>query len=170
MNLLAWFDPDQEKAAALYESFRFRLMTFFASRGCLVPDELADTVFDRIATKSGIDTIETKAGFVFGVAKKILLEYYRKRGNEVELDQSSTQAPSEDYNAVELKLKLQHCLAGLKEQDRELVLEYMTGQSREFWQRRKALTETFNMSPEAIRMKIVRIKKKLRACLDKYLA
>src|SRR5687768_18014810 len=50
-RLLTWLDPDPDRAGQLYESIRWRLIAILASRGCHIPEELADDVIDRVARR-----------------------------------------------------------------------------------------------------------------------
>ena len=80
-KLLDWLDSDQIEAALKYEAIRTNLIRIFSSRGCLVPDELADDVFDRVAKKINeiIPSYEGEpALYFYGVARNVFREYTRK--------------------------------------------------------------------------------------------
>lgn len=51
--LLQWLDPDREKAAAKYEEIRSGLIKILAYRRVSDPDNLADIVINRVASKVG---------------------------------------------------------------------------------------------------------------------
>ncbi|HKP37054.1 MAG TPA: hypothetical protein VJT71_09355, partial [Pyrinomonadaceae bacterium] len=50
-RLLAWLDADRERAGVIYEKIRWRLITIFAARNCVTPEDLADETLDRVARK-----------------------------------------------------------------------------------------------------------------------
>src|SRR5437762_13444185 len=50
-RLLTWLDSDPERAGEIYEKIRWRLIAILASRGCRVPEELADETIDRVARR-----------------------------------------------------------------------------------------------------------------------
>ena len=50
-RLLAWLDPERERAAEKYEEIRRRLIKIFACRGCLAPEDAADRTINRVTGK-----------------------------------------------------------------------------------------------------------------------
>ena len=50
-GLLAWLDPDRDRAAHKYETVRTRLIKIFSCRGCGVADDLADETINRVTAK-----------------------------------------------------------------------------------------------------------------------
>src|SRR5262245_25132118 len=54
-KLLAWFDPDPDKAAQTFNLIHSRLIKVFASRGCVDAEILADEVTNRVSVR--IDSI-----------------------------------------------------------------------------------------------------------------
>src|ERR671916_839429 len=82
LKLLSWLDPDPEQAGMKYEVIRRGLVRIFTCRGCFEADELADETINRVARKAEF-LINKYSGepahYFFGVAKKVYLEYLRKR-------------------------------------------------------------------------------------------
>ncbi len=50
-SLLAWLDPDRDRAGAKYEAIRTRLIKVFVCRGCPEAEDLADETINRVASK-----------------------------------------------------------------------------------------------------------------------
>src|SRR6266849_5581847 len=80
-RLLSWFDPDPERAGVAYEKIRWRLIAILASRGCRVPEELADDTLDRVARRV-VDIREKyvgdKAIYFLGVMNNVHHEYLKR--------------------------------------------------------------------------------------------
>jgi len=51
-NLLAWLDPDRERAGQKYEDIRFKLIRNFARRGCSIAEDLTDETINRVSRKA----------------------------------------------------------------------------------------------------------------------
>lgn len=169
-RLLAWFHEDVDKAAEIYESMRFRLGAFFQARQCLFADDLVDTVFDRVARKLEHGEFENKKAYMYGVARNVYLEYVRKEPWKNELDETrvSDATPHDDaFDIDETQTKLDGCLDELAGEERDLVLQYMSGNGTDKIKNRAAMTKTYGTSVQALRMRVVRIKRRLRRCLEK---
>ncbi len=81
-NLLSWLDADRECAGKKYESIRHSLIKIFSWRGCAEAEDLADETINRVGRKAK-SLASTYTGdpalYFFGVAKKLLLEYNRRK-------------------------------------------------------------------------------------------
>lgn len=149
---------------------RFRLGAFFQARQCLFADDLVDTVFDRVATKLEHGKFENKKAYMFGVARNVYLEYVRKEPWKNELDETriSDATPHDDaFDLEETQTKLDGCLDELSGEERDLVLQYMSGNGADKIKNRAAMTKAYGTSVQALRMRVVRIKRRLRRCLEK---
>ena len=169
-RLLDWFHDDADQAAEMYEVMRFRLTSFFQARNCLYADDLVDTVFDRVAKKIGFEEIDRKSAYMLGVARNVYREYVRKEPFSNEVDEArfaATPAPDDSFEIEIVRTKLDACLDELRTNDRELVLEYMTGSGTEKINSHNAIKKRLGKSTNALRMKILRIKTRLRKCLEK---
>src|SRR6266851_7883115 len=80
-RLLAWLDPDPERAGLTYEKIRWRLVAILASRGCTCPEELADETIDRVARRVA-DIQATYVGdqaiYFLGVMNNVHHEYLKQ--------------------------------------------------------------------------------------------
>src|ERR1700739_538126 len=80
-RLLAWLDPDRDRAGERYEMIRRKLILFFASRSFAFAEEMADECINRVMKK--LPEIEQQytgspENYFFGVAKFVALEWPRK--------------------------------------------------------------------------------------------
>lgn len=161
-NFLVWLNSDSEKAGEEYERLRFRLITFFSYRKCLFPEDLTDETINRVVLKIKEETIENKLAYIYGVAKFVYLESLRKEKNHLNIDEitiseNSPKAPNDC---------LDKCLKELPDESRELILDYYSEEKQAKIKLHDLLAEKLNITKTALRMKIVRIKQKLKICLE----
>src|SRR5207244_10708303 len=80
-RLLTWLDSDPERAGEIYEKIRWRLIAILASRGCRVPEELADETIDRVARRVADISksyVGDRAIYFLGVMNNVHHEYLRR--------------------------------------------------------------------------------------------
>jgi DNA-directed RNA polymerase specialized sigma24 family protein len=171
-RFLAWLNPDRELAAEEYEHIRKRLIVFFSSRGCAIPEDLADKAINQVIHRIGkIDDpgiIELKPYFR-KVAQNLLFEYVRdyvKKTGEPWPENPPgiwpAQQGSDDENAY---VCLEKCLQGLTLQDRDMIVEYYQENKQAKIDLRKMLADKMNMTIVSLRVRIHRITEKLRICV-----
>lgn len=161
-----------ELAAAEYERLRFRLTAYFAFRKCLFADELTDETINRVALKIGSEVIENKNAYFYGVARNVYLESLRKEKRFVNIDDVIVSAALPEIETSDRSTGdfLDKCLQELTSDSRSLILEYMSESKQAKIDLHKQLADALKMSQTALRMKIVRIKQKLRLCLQECMA
>lgn len=179
-QLLDRLDPDSELAAQKYETLRQRLIVYFEARRCALPETLADEALNRVAQKiSSGELIVSLNSYSLAVAKYIFLESQR-RPLTLSLEECR---PEDDVNvahkhevqqqeleAEEVRARcMKKCLAELPEESRSLMIEYYMGSGRELATRRLLMAERLGVSPNALYIKIHRIREKLEAQLMKCL-
>lgn len=164
-NFLAWLSPQGESAGEEYERLRFRLCTFFSQRQCKFPDELADETINRVILKSAAEIIENKLAYCYGVAKNVYRESLRKERNHLDIDevQLAAKAPEEQSFSREC---LDKCLAELSPENRNLVLDYFSEVKLAKIELHKRISEKLEMTQTALRMRVMRIKQKLKICVQ----
>lgn len=164
-SFLSWLDPDSHEGGDEYERLRFRLTTFFSSRKCRFPEDLADETINRVALKIEEEEIENKMAYCYGVAKFVFLESLRKEKEHENVDEIQLKAKDDELEEDGANPCLEKCLKELGAEKRKLVLEYFskTGQAKIDLHRR--MSERLEISKTALRMKIMRIKKNLKACM-----
>lgn len=168
-EFLYWLNADAEKAGEEYERLRFRLITFFSQRNSRFPEELADETINRIALKMGEIAVENKSAFCHGVAKNVLLESLRRAKEFLNIEDMQIAAPEmrePDFsNAC-----LDKCLNELPPENRTLILDYFAENKVVKIEERKQLSAGLEMSQTALRMKVMRIKKRLKVCVSECIA
>jgi DNA-directed RNA polymerase specialized sigma24 family protein len=164
---LSWLCPGRENAGDEYERLRFRLMTFFSVRRTRFPEELTDETINRVVLKIGGEVIENKLGYIYGVAKNIFLEALRKEKEHLNIDEISVAAPSavpEFSNDC-----LNKCLSQLPPDNRRFILDYFSESKAAKIVLHKQMSGNTGASIEAVRMRVVRIKRKLKVCVEECL-
>ena len=162
-SLLAWLDPDRERAGKLYENIRRRLIRIFVCRGCAEPEDLADQTINRVAKR--IDEIkQTYSGdpalYFYGVANKVYLESLRRKR---EITPPAPETPSEE---MERELNcLDQCMKTLPSDNRELVLQYYQKEKHDKILHRQNLAQQLGIPLNALRIRAHRIRGVLRDCV-----
>lgn len=174
-DLLAWLHPDREAAAGLYEEVRRNLIQLFARHGCHDPEGMAEETIARVTDKV-VRLAETFDGspalFFYGVAKKQLLEYKRQRSVPLAPQHEPSTLPTqyEDRERADNDERLQdcfeQCLSRLKPEERELILFYYEGTGQEKINKRKQLAAERGVGLNALRVRVLRIRAGLRACIE----
>ena len=174
-DLLAWLHPDRETAAGLYEEVRRNLIQFFARHGCHDPEGMADETIARVTHKV-VRLAETFDGppalYFYGVAKMLLLEYPRQRTVPLAPQHEPSTLPTQheeqerDDRDERLHDCFGECLGRLKPEERELILRYYEGTGQEKINRRKRLAEERGIGLNALRVRVLRIRAGLRACIE----
>jgi DNA-directed RNA polymerase specialized sigma24 family protein len=164
-NFLAWLSPEGDSAGEEYERLRFRLSTFFSQRRCGFPDELADETINRVILKITEENIENKLAYCYGVARNVYRESLRKERNHLDIDEVTVAAkvPEEPSFSSEC---LDKCLAELSPESRTLILDYFSEVKLAKIQLHRRISESFKMTQTALRMRVMRIKQKLKICVQ----
>lgn len=172
-RLLTWLDADREMAGKRYEDIRLRLIKIFTSRGCSVPEELADETIDRVISK-GPELAETYAGdprlYFYGVAHNVHLEYLRRR-QAVPAPPVLAAAAQPDEGEMEREYQcLEKCMQRLTNENRNLVLQYYQDEKQAKISSRKLLAEQLGIALNALRIRAFRIRATLQKCVQDCLA
>jgi DNA-directed RNA polymerase specialized sigma24 family protein len=164
-SFLAWLSPDGDRAGEEYELLRYKLCTYFGSRRCSVPDELADETINRVILKSGDEVIENKLAYFYGVARNVYREFLRKQPAHLDIDKVVLPSTPPDEPGFSREC-LDKCLDELPPQKKELVLQYFTGAKTAKINLRRQISETMEKSKTAVRMEVMRIKSRLKRCVQ----
>lgn len=164
-NFLAWLSPHGDSAGEEYERLRFRLSTFFSQRRCRFPDELVDETINRVILKVSEEKIESKLAYCYGVAKNVFRESLRKERNHLNIDDVpiAAEAPAEQSFSREC---LDKCLAELSPESRNLILDYFSEVKLAKIELHRRISEGLEMTQTALRMRVMRIKQKLKICVQ----
>lgn len=166
--LLCWLDPDREQAGIKYEQIRCGLINFFTGRGHCEAEDLADETINRVISR--LDEVSNqitgeRSRYFFGVARKVQLEYLRRKIPQ------APQLSSTDSEQAELEYRcLEECMDKLSPENRKLVLRYYEADGREKIEKRKLLAEELGIAPNALRIRAYRIRAALQKCLEQCVA
>ena len=183
--LLASLDRDRRRAAERYEQIRHALITFFECRRSATPEDLADDTINRVARRllEG-RTIQTgnPASYFYGVARNVLKEYWDARTRApASLESqppSALRSPDPrrlEERVFERELKerrlecLDRCLEELSPKDRDLIRQYYQGETAVKIENRRRLAGTLGIPPGALRIRALRIRERLEACVERRL-
>lgn len=164
-NFLDWLNPERERGGEAYEQLRSSLSIYFARRHCNYADELVDETINRVIRKIG-EPIENKMGFCYGVARNVYLESLRKERLHVDIDEVSVAAPPPPEAEADFSHEcLDKCLETLPPDNREVLLKYFSESRTEKIEMRQRISTSLRKTQTALRMQIVRMKKKLTTCV-----
>lgn len=167
-RLLDWLDGDREQAGLTYEKIRWRLVAILASRGCQTPEEVADETIDRVARRV-VDIQDTyegdKAIYFLGVMNNVHHEYLRRPSlpRLVEPDEGAEQKE-------QIHLCLEQCLDKLAPYSRQLIEKYYTENRQAKIDLRKRIARELGIKSATLRLRALRIREKLQACIEHCLA
>lgn len=162
-------DPERDRAAAKYEQLRLSLVKFFAWRGVIDPEELADEAISRLVQK--IETLDVTGDinrYVYAIAKNILLEYRRHVAAESHYVSEQTRLVE---NEVDSALERKHacfnrCLEQLTLESRELMLLYYEKEKGAKTDHRKMLAQQLGLTTNSLQVKVHRIRSQLSLCIE----
>lgn len=170
---LAWLAPDRDAAGRAYEAIRQRLIALFESRGCTVPEDLADETIDRVIRRLPA-MIDSYTGdpvpYLLTVARHLYLEYLRKQPvplpeNPPDPPRGSAESPADEQS----RACLERCLEGLSPKSRELVLAYYQQEKKAKIDFRKELARQMGIAVNALRLRMHRTREQLLACISECL-
>jgi RNA polymerase sigma factor (sigma-70 family) len=161
-QFLQWLDPDREQAGSKYEAIRRRLIRIFTCRGCQDPEDLADETINRVARKVqeiNANYVGDPALYFYGVARNVYLEHVKKRPAPLPVPDPDP-VREQDYECLE------KCLAGLTPANREMVLDYYRQEKQAKIDHRKLLAQRLGIAPNALRIRLHRVRAALQECMD----
>jgi DNA-directed RNA polymerase specialized sigma24 family protein len=165
-RLLSWLGPNPERAGELYEKIRWRLIAILASRGCRVPEELADETIDRVARRvADIEAtyVGDKSLYFLGVMNNVHHEYLKR-------PRLSELSPPEDSAVKEQTyVCLDKCVARLAPHAREIIEQYYAADKRAKITLRKRIAAALGISNSNLRLRALRIRAKLQTCIEQCL-
>lgn len=165
-KLLAWLDPDRDRAAAKYEHVRRVLIKTFITRGYAEADVLADKTIDRVAKLNferdlADEYTGTPMAYFLRVARYIRQEHDRPKLDPRQVPRYASSEEVEHRHAC-----LEECLQRLVSEDRDLVLHYYRDDKRAKINNRRELAEQLGISAGALRLKAHRLRVSLQECME----
>ena len=166
-RLLSWFDPDPERAGVSYERIRWRLIAILASRGCRVPEELADETIDRVARRVAdirAAYVGDKANYFLGVMNNVHHEYL-KRAVISRLPEPDAEGAAKEAT----HFCLEECLEKLAPHSRQVIEKYYSENKQAKINLRKRIAAEFGISLNTLRLRALRIREQLQGCIEQCL-
>jgi DNA-directed RNA polymerase specialized sigma24 family protein len=165
--LLTWLDSDRENAGKTYEKIRQGLINFFYFRGCSDGENLADETINRVIGK--ITTLDLSNDnkpitIFYGFAANVLLEELKKRHRETGLD-DNFYSNDKVYDQTKFDC-LEICLQKLSKDDRDLAIGYYLKSKSDKFGHRRNLAENLEINLTSLHVKLFRIRKNLRKCIE----
>ena len=169
-RLLAALDGDPAVAERKFAEMRSRLVRLFRWRGAELPEDLADETITRVARRleRGLRIqAEDPYRYCCGVAFMIFKETLRERGRRRKaLEEIGRVPPSPVGSPFDPRLEcLEHCLEGLDVSKRDLILRYYQGERRVKIDNRRRLAEELSIAAATLRLRALRVRTKLEACV-----
>ena len=161
-RMLDWLNADRQQAGMKYETIRRRLTEILASRGCHEAEDIADEAIDRVVSKIDMvmkDYVGDPAYYFYGVAKRVHLEWLDKKALPYMPPPASSDEVEREHACLD------HCLALLPQEDRELVLGYYSKERREKIINREEMARKLGIGGNALRLRVYRIKNILKDCV-----
>lgn len=163
--MLAWFNPDRDVAARIYETIRAGLIRIFVSNRCSDPGELADETFDR-ASRRLEEIASTYEGdpakYCYGIARNLIHEDRRRR--EVPTD-TVPEPPVHLFSQDDVYECLIECLEFLTFDKQELILDYHLYQGKAKIEHHQQMAAELSISEGALRTRAHHIRVNLEKCI-----
>lgn len=185
-KLLDWLSSNKKLAPLKYVTIYSELVIFFQKKGCIYPTECADKTIDRVCLKLSTSPevlFQEPSVYISSVSKYILKEYWRQQSkhNLVLLDNTELIAIFDPSRISEFQETLQvepetkyidcmkKCIQCLSTTDRRLLMFYYKNEDSQKRKSRRKLAIQMQISEDALRTKVYRIRKRLHICLKKCL-
>jgi len=177
-QLFPYLDTDEQRAWERYGIICRKLMTFFENKKNVDPVDCTIKTFHRVLKNidnGKIDQIPIFDKYFLEVAYYIFKESGREVTVSIEVltppqmpvtDPEYEEEENREREKKEQRLDcLDQCLKRLKENERELIIDFYKGSGTERKKIRKNLARKFNITRNALRIKANRLRDKLRECL-----
>jgi DNA-directed RNA polymerase specialized sigma24 family protein len=171
LNLLG---PSQEEAAVEYRRLHQRLTRFFEWNGVPDPMALADEAIDRLAKRGAEEGAEevilNPSAFALGIGRLLLQEEARRQQKKMEaMRHLEAQGSDSASEAEAMDRALQHCLAKLQTETRNLLEQYYLHRGGEKVKLHQRLAAERGLTVNALRNRALRGRQELEACMRAYL-
>jgi ElaB/YqjD/DUF883 family membrane-anchored ribosome-binding protein len=164
-RFLEWLSPDSERAGEEYERLRFRLCRFFSLRHCNFADDLADETINRVILKISTEEIDNRLGYCLGVAKNVYRESLRKERTHLDIDEVTIAVNAPEQRSFSSEC-LDKCLERLSSESQDLLFDYFSETKQKKIDLRQRISQSLTMTQTALRMRIMRLKKNLKNCVQ----
>lgn len=166
--LLAALGSSPVEQARAYEALRERLLLFFRSRAAPATDRLADEVLNRLADKlaSGIEVHRSVTALALGMARLVWLESRRQEVRDTGAAEQLRDPVAADDEQDAWLAAIEDCLGRLESGDREQLLDYHRLRGRAKIAARKAMAERAGTTVNALRLRMMRLRRRLSECIE----
>lgn len=163
--LLLRLEPGYPDSENRYKQLRQKMVKFFAWKRCEDPDGLADETIGRaVKNISAGEEIrsDNPYSYIYAIAKYVFMEYLREKkkreaiSNNLPDHLKNSSAGTQDCR--------NECLQELSGDKKGLLKQYYMGEES-----REMLARTLNISLNALRLQVHRIKQELRICHEECL-
>ncbi|HEX3252176.1 MAG TPA: hypothetical protein VIK76_18350 [Pyrinomonadaceae bacterium] len=166
-KLLAWLDPDRDKAAEKYQRIHLRIVRILSAKGCAEAEDLADQTFNVVANKSD-EFFQSYVGdpalYLYAVSRKIYLEWLKTHPKP-------QPQPIVDKEEIERRCGcLEKCLKKITTpEEATMVVRYHEGEGQTRIANRKKMAAELGITLNALRIRICHIQARLRPCIEECL-
>ncbi|NNE98623.1 MAG: sigma-70 family RNA polymerase sigma factor [Pyrinomonadaceae bacterium] len=170
-KLLAALSEDRDEAGDKYLLLCRNLLRYFEVRGIAGAETAADEVINRLAKKleSG-EQLENVNTYALGIARLLTLELRRSPEQKTsnELPEISNPPVEENEDGIDNEVScLNDCLEKLSKGKKEIIVGYYQGERRKKIENRRKIAEKLGIPQNALRNRVVRMRRKLEACIKK---
>jgi DNA-directed RNA polymerase specialized sigma24 family protein len=174
-RLLQWFGPDRDASAKKYLEAHGNLTRYFRFNYCECPEDLADEVMNRVASKlPPLWQGRSHTDVLLGFARFVLLEYLRAREVFVDSPSQGEEVFGADPTGIEASAAeekerrsrcFDSCLAKLPEGDIQLLVNYHRYELEAKSVYRRAMAEERGITLNALRLRACRLKSAVGDCV-----
>jgi DNA-directed RNA polymerase specialized sigma24 family protein len=180
--VLAWLDPDRDRAAETRVLLHGRLTRYFLRSHCADPEELADQTFDRagkLLLEGKSVPAQNHEGYLNRVAFYVLQEYRRKNRLGTQLADDKPEPPDDRANPDEIEeawkkerlhFCLDECLERLQPESRVMLLEYYSEDKTLKIDTRDRMAKRLGVASGVLRNRIWKLRNNLRECIAERLS
>ena len=172
-SFLRKLSPDgaEKERCEIYLKLQDRLINFFTIKGITDPAGATYETIDRAIVNIGAGAVVPDVTrYCFGIARHIASEKYRILQRETSAFRAFVDAVNNSCSELvdRIYTALKPCFEQLNESERQLLVRYFgeaEGESRA--ERRRQLAKTKDTSMQALRLRVMRLRKDLANCVEK---
>jgi RNA polymerase sigma factor (sigma-70 family) len=180
--VLAWLNPDRDRAAETRVLLHGRLVRYFLRNHCTDPEELADQTFDRVGKlrlEGKSVPAQNHESYLNRVAFYVIQEYRRKNRLVTQLPDDESEPPDDRVNLDEidearkkerLHFCLDECLERLQPESRVMLLEYYSEDKTLKIDTRDRMAKRLGVASGVLRNRIWKLRNNLRECIAERLS
>jgi DNA-directed RNA polymerase specialized sigma24 family protein len=161
-SFLDWIEPDRNIQAEAYIRLHSHLIVHFASKGCHIPEDLADQTIVRVTGQMpGLPERyvgEAPGKYIYKVGKNLIRDYFSNGPVPM--------PPNAHFTDHQMLDVLDHCLNLLPPDKRNLVLKYHSKRGKAGIRMRQQMADKQGITINALRIRFNRISASLKKCIN----